>query len=256
MAVTEPGTRVRLWPRSPTVRRSRHRPRSCEEHDVVFLALPHGGSAPLARALGDDALVVDRAADLRLRDAAWKRSYGSEHAGTWPYGLPALPGRRTGLSSAHRIAVPGRYLSGRLVTVTADPCAGDSSTVIGPMTSLPSTPTRTARTAHERAGDETDETTAPRPARRPHGRRSAVAGGASGPHGGRRGTIPRAHRARSGADWAARETRPVPASARWRHTWALRRRRGPAGRRHRTDRDGGEAAGRSGQAPRRRHSAT
>ncbi|MFF1419939.1 N-acetyl-gamma-glutamyl-phosphate reductase [Streptomyces sp. NPDC058280] len=78
-------------------------------HDVVFLALPHGESAPLAGALGD-ALIVDCAADFRLRDAAeWKRFYGSEHAGTWPYGLPELPGARAELSGAHRIAVPGCY---------------------------------------------------------------------------------------------------------------------------------------------------
>ncbi|MFJ8076658.1 N-acetyl-gamma-glutamyl-phosphate reductase [Streptomyces sp. NPDC096176] len=79
-------------------------------HDVVFLALPHGESAPLARSLGDDTLVVDCAADFRLRSAAeWKRFYGSEHAGTWPYGLPELPGVREELSGSRRVAVPGCY---------------------------------------------------------------------------------------------------------------------------------------------------
>ncbi|MDH2388020.1 N-acetyl-gamma-glutamyl-phosphate reductase [Streptomyces sp. HNM0663] len=79
-------------------------------HDVVFLALPHGESAPLARALADDALVVDCGADFRLRDAAdWVRFYGTEHAGTWPYGLPELPGARDELRGARRIAVPGCY---------------------------------------------------------------------------------------------------------------------------------------------------
>jgi N-acetyl-gamma-glutamyl-phosphate reductase len=38
-------------------------------HDVVFLALPHGESAPIAGLLGDDVLVVDCGADFRLADA-------------------------------------------------------------------------------------------------------------------------------------------------------------------------------------------
>jgi N-acetyl-gamma-glutamyl-phosphate reductase len=41
--------------------------------------------------------------------AAWERFYGSEHAGSWPYGLPELPGQRQLLSGARRIAVPGCY---------------------------------------------------------------------------------------------------------------------------------------------------
>ncbi|WP_328324834.1 MULTISPECIES: N-acetyl-gamma-glutamyl-phosphate reductase [unclassified Streptomyces] len=79
-------------------------------HDVVFLALPHGQSAAVADQLGDDVLVVDMGADFRLKDAGdWERFYGSPHAGTWPYGLPELPGGRTGLAGAKRIAVPGCY---------------------------------------------------------------------------------------------------------------------------------------------------
>src|SRR3712207_3163727 len=39
-------------------------------HDVVFLALPHGQSGPLAAELGEDVLVVDCGADFRLVDAA------------------------------------------------------------------------------------------------------------------------------------------------------------------------------------------
>ncbi|WP_067827730.1 N-acetyl-gamma-glutamyl-phosphate reductase [Actinomadura kijaniata] len=79
-------------------------------HDAVFLALPHGQSGPIAERLGDDVLVVDCGADFRLRDAAdWERFYGSPHAGTWPYGLPELPGQREVLAGAGRIAVPGCY---------------------------------------------------------------------------------------------------------------------------------------------------
>jgi len=79
-------------------------------HDVVFLALPHGKSAELAAQLGDDVLVVDCGADHRLVDpAAWERWYGGEHAGTWPYGLPELPGQRERLVGVKRVAVPGCY---------------------------------------------------------------------------------------------------------------------------------------------------
>ncbi|GAA4665359.1 N-acetyl-gamma-glutamyl-phosphate reductase [Streptomyces chumphonensis] len=82
-------------------------------HDVVFLALPHGESAAVARQLGpaaDGPLIVDCGADFRLTDPdAWQRFYGTPHAGTWPYGLPELPGARDRLRGARRIAVPGCY---------------------------------------------------------------------------------------------------------------------------------------------------
>jgi N-acetyl-gamma-glutamyl-phosphate reductase len=79
-------------------------------HDVVFLAVPHGQSAAIAGELGDEALIIDCGADFRLRRAAdWERYYGSPHAGTWPYGLPELPGAREALRGARRVAVPGCY---------------------------------------------------------------------------------------------------------------------------------------------------
>ncbi|NEB13093.1 N-acetyl-gamma-glutamyl-phosphate reductase [Streptomyces coelicoflavus] len=79
-------------------------------HDVVFLALPHGQSAAVADQLGPDVLVVDMGADFRLADAAdWEAFYGSPHAGTWPYGLPELPGARAALEGSKRVAVPGCY---------------------------------------------------------------------------------------------------------------------------------------------------
>jgi len=79
-------------------------------HDVVFLALPHGYSAALANALDPDAVIIDCGADFRLTDPqAWTRYYGSEHAGSWPYGMPELPGARERLVGAKRIAVPGCY---------------------------------------------------------------------------------------------------------------------------------------------------
>ncbi|MBD3578323.1 MULTISPECIES: N-acetyl-gamma-glutamyl-phosphate reductase [Streptomyces] len=79
-------------------------------HDVVFLALPHGQSAAVAAELGPDVLVVDMGADHRLKDSAdWDAFYGAPHAGTWPYGLPELPGGRAALEGSKRVAVPGCF---------------------------------------------------------------------------------------------------------------------------------------------------
>lgn len=79
-------------------------------HDAVILALPHGHSASLAAELPEDTVVIDCGADHRLVDpAAWQRWYGGTHPGTWPYGLPELPGSREKLRGARRIAVPGCY---------------------------------------------------------------------------------------------------------------------------------------------------
>ncbi len=79
-------------------------------HDVVFLGLPHGQSAEIARQLPDETVVIDCGADFRLTDPeAWDRYYGGEHAGAWPYGLPELGDQRSVLAGATRIAVPGCY---------------------------------------------------------------------------------------------------------------------------------------------------
>ncbi|HEU5356282.1 MAG TPA: N-acetyl-gamma-glutamyl-phosphate reductase [Actinocrinis sp.] len=85
-------------------------PENLAGHEVVFLALPHGQSGAVAQALGPDVLIIDCGADFRLADsAAWTRFYGSPHAGTWPYGLPELPGARAALHGAKRVAVPGCF---------------------------------------------------------------------------------------------------------------------------------------------------
>jgi N-acetyl-gamma-glutamyl-phosphate reductase len=87
-------------------------------HDVVFLALPHGHSAALAKKLDPDTLIIDSGADFRLTDAdAWQRFYGSAHAGSWPYFLPELPSGRDRLRGARRIAVPGCYPTAALLAL-------------------------------------------------------------------------------------------------------------------------------------------
>ena len=100
-------------------------------HDVVFLALPHGQSAAVAAQLPPETVVVDAGADHRLASAeAWQTFYGSEHAGTWPYGLPELivdPSGRTQrdrLRGAARIAVPGCYPTGSLLALAPALAAG------------------------------------------------------------------------------------------------------------------------------------
>ena len=94
-------------------------------HDVVFLALPHGQSGPIAAQLGEDTVVIDCGADFRLQDAsAWEAFYGGEHAGTWPYGMPELPGQRDQLRGATRVAVPGCYPTVSTLTLAPAVAAG------------------------------------------------------------------------------------------------------------------------------------
>ncbi|MEZ2122079.1 N-acetyl-gamma-glutamyl-phosphate reductase [Corynebacterium sp. CCM 9203] len=94
-------------------------------HDVVFLGLPHGHSAAIAEQLGPDVVVIDCAADFRLDDAAdWERWYGSKHAGTWPYGIPEMPGNRDVLRGAKRVAVPGCFPTGATLALLPAVAAG------------------------------------------------------------------------------------------------------------------------------------
>ncbi|HEV7875428.1 MAG TPA: N-acetyl-gamma-glutamyl-phosphate reductase [Nocardioides sp.] len=97
-------------------------------HDVVFLALPHGQSGEIAERLGaldSSVVVIDCGADFRLDDpVAWERFYGGTHAGTWPYGLPELPGQREVLTGATRVAVPGCYPTVSTLTIAPALAAG------------------------------------------------------------------------------------------------------------------------------------
>lgn len=92
-------------------------------HDVVFLALPHGTSAEVAALLDDNTLVIDCGADFRLESSQdWKDFYDTDHAGTWTYGLPELPGNRPALTAARRIAGPGCFPT--VTTLSLLPAAG------------------------------------------------------------------------------------------------------------------------------------
>lgn len=99
-------------------------PQTLADADIVFLALPHGESAALAVDLPEDLPIVDLGADFRLDDAAdWVRFYGSDHAGTWTYGLPELPGARERIASSTRVANPGCYVTA--ITLALAPLLAD-----------------------------------------------------------------------------------------------------------------------------------
>lgn len=84
-----------------------------KSHDVVLLALPHGFSAEIAQQLPAEITVIDCAADFRLKDQKdWDAYYGGKHAGSWPYGIPEMPGHRDLIASSKRIAVPGCFPTG------------------------------------------------------------------------------------------------------------------------------------------------
>lgn len=79
-------------------------------HDIVFLGLPHGHSADIAQQLGQQTAVIDCAADFRLRSKSdWDAFYGGDYAGSWPYGIPEVPGNREALRRTNRVAVPGCF---------------------------------------------------------------------------------------------------------------------------------------------------
>lgn len=85
-------------------------PAAIANHDLVFLALPHGQSAQLISQLPDYVLIVDLGADFRLEDNKdWHTYYGGTYAGSWTYGVPEIHGQRAKISGSTRIANPGCY---------------------------------------------------------------------------------------------------------------------------------------------------
>ncbi len=78
--------------------------------ELIFLALPHGESAGVIASLHRAAKIVDLGADYRLEDSAkWIKYYGGNHAGTWTYGAPELPGARAAIANSSKVANPGCY---------------------------------------------------------------------------------------------------------------------------------------------------
>jgi len=93
--------------------------------DLLFLALPAGQSAPVAADLADDVAIVDLGPDFRLADpAGWARHYGGDHAGRWVTGLPELPGARSLICNATRVAAPGCYATAAIVALAPLVVAG------------------------------------------------------------------------------------------------------------------------------------
>ena len=85
-------------------------------------------TAPARRSrpqLPTDTLVVDAGADHRLEDP-WpgRSSTGRRTPGSWPYGLPELPGPARAARGATRIAVPGCYPTSSLLALAPGFAAG------------------------------------------------------------------------------------------------------------------------------------
>ncbi len=117
----------------------------------------------LAEQLGPDTVIIDCGADFRLTDsAAWESFYGSAHAGSWPYGLPELPGARDRLRGAKRIAVPGCYPTAALLALwpaVAEDLIEPAVTVVAVSgTSVPAGPRRPTCSAR-RSSDRRAPTT-------------------------------------------------------------------------------------------------
>jgi len=92
--------------------------------ELIFMALPHGESAALAKQL-PGARIVDLSADFRLGDSsAWDRFYGVPYAGRWAYGLPELPGARAKIKAARTVAAPGCYATASILALAPLLAAG------------------------------------------------------------------------------------------------------------------------------------
>jgi N-acetyl-gamma-glutamyl-phosphate reductase len=92
--------------------------------ELIFMALPHGESAALAKQL-PGVRIVDLSADFRLDDPrAWDRFYGIPYAGRWAYGLPELPGARAKIKAARTVAAPGCYATASILALAPLLAAG------------------------------------------------------------------------------------------------------------------------------------
>ncbi len=93
--------------------------------DLVFLALPHGASGPLAAQLPAGTKVVDLGSDHRLVDpAAYATYYGGDYPGHWTYGLPELPGQRERIAASTRVANTGCHAVAAILGIAPLVAAG------------------------------------------------------------------------------------------------------------------------------------
>lgn len=100
-------------------------PELLADADLLFTALPHGESAKLAAQLPKDLKVIDLGADFRLADeATWTTFYKSPYAGHWVYGLPELPGTRSAIAAARKVAAPGCYATASILALAPLLAAG------------------------------------------------------------------------------------------------------------------------------------
>jgi N-acetyl-gamma-glutamyl-phosphate reductase len=88
--------------------------------EVVFLALPHKTSAPVAAMIHEKGKkIIDLSADFRLKDAGvYKKWYGEEHS--YPeliknaiYGLPEIKGKK--IKGKNIVSNPGCYPTGAIL---------------------------------------------------------------------------------------------------------------------------------------------
>lgn len=93
--------------------------------DLVFLALPHGASPPVAAGLPDDVRIVDLGSDHRLTDAAaHERYYGGDYHEAWTYGLPELAGQRAAVAASSRVANTGCHAVASILAIAPLIAAG------------------------------------------------------------------------------------------------------------------------------------
>lgn len=90
--------------------------------EVLFLALPHGRSQSLIGLVerADPRLVIDMAADFRVRDVVLYETYYPPHLapdrlGSFAYGLADVAGER--LAGSRRIAAPGCFATATLLAL-------------------------------------------------------------------------------------------------------------------------------------------
>ena len=103
--------------------------------DLVFLALPHGAAADLVAGLAPEQRIVDLGSEYRITDeASYLKYYGAPYLGAWAYGLPELPGQRSVIATASRVANTGCHavaaILGLAPLVAAGVVASDDVVVV------------------------------------------------------------------------------------------------------------------------------